>query len=121
MRADAAGLLASPRRLEIMRLVWSKERSAGDIHRAMPDVSFAAVSQQLHVLARGGLVSVRRDGQRRCYSANRDAVGPLAEYLTGLWDDALWRLKLHAELEHHRRGPRSRRRPAQRTLARKRS
>jgi DNA-binding transcriptional ArsR family regulator len=105
MSANAAGLLASPRRQEIMRLVWTAERSAGDIHRGMPDVSFAAVSQHLRLLSEGGLVRSRRDGQRRCYSANKDAVGALAEFLTTLWSDALWRLKLNAELEQHRRGP----------------
>ncbi len=110
MRTDAAGLLGSPRRQEIVRLVWTIERSAGDIHRAMPDVSFAAVSQHLRALERGGLVRVTRDGRRRCYAADRDALGPLAPFLTSLWDDALWRLKLHAELEHHRRGPQPRRR-----------
>ena len=44
-------MLSSPRRCEILRLTWLEERSAGDIHRAMPDVSFAAVSQQLRLLA----------------------------------------------------------------------
>ena len=105
MRTNVASLLGSPRRQEIMRLVWTREQSAGDIHRAMPDVSFAAVSQHLRLLSDGGLVRSRRDGQRRCYAANREAVGPLADFLTKLWDDALWRLKLHAELEQHRRGP----------------
>ena len=43
---DAAVLaaVASPRRREILRLVWDREVAAGDIHAAMPDVSFGAVS-----------------------------------------------------------------------------
>ncbi len=40
-------LLASPRRREILRLVWRRERSAGEIHRELGDVTFGAVSQQL--------------------------------------------------------------------------
>jgi hypothetical protein len=42
MFPDAAVLsaVASPRRREILRLVWTEELSAGDIHRAMPDVTF---------------------------------------------------------------------------------
>ena len=119
MLMDAAALLGTPRRQEIMRLVWGTERSAGDIHRAMPDVSFAAVSQHLRVLERGGLVRMRRDGRRHCYLANRAAVGPLATFLTSLWDDALWRLKLQAELENRRRGPRPQRRRAMRPTTRK--
>ena len=47
--------VASPRRQEILRLVWDGERSAGDIHAAMPDVSFGAVSLQLKSLVSAGL------------------------------------------------------------------
>ena len=47
-------------RREILRLVWHREVAAGDIHAAMPDVSFGAVSLQLRALSRAGLVDVRR-------------------------------------------------------------
>jgi DNA-binding transcriptional ArsR family regulator len=102
--------VASPRRREILRLVWRNELAAGDIHRAMPDVTFGAVSLQLRALAKAGLVRVRADGKRRLYHAQRDALGPMAKMLEQMWDDALWRLKLLAELEQTRRGPRARRR-----------
>src|SRR5262245_55789495 len=101
---------ASPRRQEILRLVWDEERSAGDIARAMPDVTFGAVSLQLKSLARAGLVEMRADRRNRFYRARRDALGPLGEHLERMWNDALWRLKVAAELEHARRGPRPRRR-----------
>src|SRR3954470_602596 len=97
--------LASPRRREILRLVWDGERAAGDIHAAMPDVSFGAVSLQLRALAEAGLVSCRREHRHRYYRAQRHALGPVAAALERMWDDALWRLKLRAELEHSRRGP----------------
>jgi DNA-binding transcriptional ArsR family regulator len=102
--------VASPRRREILRLVWRKELAAGDIHRAMPDVTFGAVSLQLRSLSSAGLVRVRADGKHRLYSAQRDALGPVTAMLEQMWDDALWRLKLMVELEHTRRGPRGRRR-----------
>ncbi len=102
--------IASPRRREILRLVWDKELSAGAIHRAMPDVTFGAVSLQLRSLADAGLVDTRADKQHRFYRARRDALGPVGEMLERMWDDALWRLKLAAELEQTRRGPRPRRR-----------
>ena len=102
--------VASPRRREILRLVWGRERAAGDIHRAMPDVSFGAVSLQLRALAEAGLVTCRREHRHRFYSANRAALGPVGAALETMWDDALWRLKLHAELEQSRRGPKPRRR-----------
>jgi DNA-binding transcriptional ArsR family regulator len=102
--------IASPRRREILRLVWRKELAAGDIHRAMPDVSFGAVSLQLRALSRAGLVRSRAEGKHRLYLAQRDALGPMAKMLEQMWDDALWRLKLLVELEHTRRGPRAKRR-----------
>jgi DNA-binding transcriptional ArsR family regulator len=101
--------LASPRRQEILRLVWEHERSAGDIARAMPDVTFGAVSLQLRSLSLAGLVDVRTDRRNRFYRARREAIGPLADHLERMWSDALWRLKNAAELEHSRRGPRPRR------------
>jgi DNA-binding transcriptional ArsR family regulator len=111
--APDSGLLAaiaSPRRREILRLVWRRELAAGDIHRAMPDVTFGAVSLQLRALSRAGLVHARRDGKNRLYLARKDALGPVAKMLEQMWNDALWRLKLLVELEHTRRGPRARRR-----------
>ncbi len=105
--------VASPRRQEILRLVWTGELTAGEIHRAMPDVTFGAVSLQLRVLAEAGLVEVRRAQKHRFYRAHRESLGPMAEILQQMWNDALWRLKLAAELEESRRGPRARRRRSQ--------
>ena len=102
--------IASPRRREILRLVWDRELVAGAIHDAMPDVTFGAVSLQLRSLMSSGLVDVRTEGRHRFYRARRDALGPVGQILERMWEDALWRLKLQAELEQTRRGPRSRRR-----------
>ena len=102
--------IASPRRREILRLVWDGDRSVGDIARAMPDVTFGAVSLQLRALSDAGLVAVRPDGQRRFYRANREAFGPVGRMLEQMWDDALWKLKLAVELEQSRRGPSAARR-----------
>jgi DNA-binding transcriptional ArsR family regulator len=98
--------VASPRRQEILRLVWRQERSAGEIHAAMPEVSFGAVSLQLKTLAQAGLVEQRREHRFRFYRARPEALGAVGVALERMWDDALWRLKLQAELEHSRRGPR---------------
>jgi DNA-binding transcriptional ArsR family regulator len=98
--------IASPRRREILRLVWDREVSAGDISRAMPDVTFGAVSLQLRALLDAGLVETRADRQQRFYRASREAFGPVGRMLESMWDDALWKLKLAAELEQTRRGPR---------------
>jgi DNA-binding transcriptional ArsR family regulator len=99
-------VLASPRRREILRLVWTEERLAGDIHAAMPDVTFGAVSLQLRALVDAQLVNVRAEGRHRFYRARREAFGPVGRMLERMWEDSLWRLKLQAELEQTRRGPR---------------
>jgi DNA-binding transcriptional ArsR family regulator len=101
--------LAAPRRREILRLVWDRERSAGDIHRANPDVSFGAVSQHLRVLEAAGLVARREEGRFRYYAARRKELGFLGKWLESTWDDALTRLKTHAEAEET--SSKSRRRP----------
>src|SRR5262249_28927252 len=107
VRALAA--LAAPRRREILRLVWDGERSAGTIHAALGDVTFGAVSQHLRRLQQAGLVRVRVDGRRRLYQADKQMLAPLRKWLEEMWDDALYALKLRAELEEARRGPRPRR------------
>jgi DNA-binding transcriptional ArsR family regulator len=116
MTADTPTLsaIASPRRREILRLVWDAEMAAGDIHRAMPDVTFGAVSLQLKALVDAGLVSARADGRHRFYRADREALGPVAKLLEEMWGDALWRLKIQAEFVETRRGPKPARRRSQR-------
>ena len=100
--------IASPRRREILRLVWDQERSAGAIAQAMPDVTFGAVSLQIRALRDAGLLVARADHRHRFYRARQESLGPMREVLERMWDDALWRLKLAAELEQTRRGPRRR-------------
>ena len=102
--------VASPRRQEILRLVWDREMTAGDIYRSMPDVTFGAVSLQLRALVDAGLLESRADRQYRLYRARPEALGPVGKALESMWNDALWRLKLAAELEQSRRGPSPRRR-----------
>ena len=105
MQSNLFEAIASTRRQEILRLTWTEEQSAGAIHRAMPDVTFGAVSLQLRELLDAGLVTARSEQRNRFYRARREALGPAAEILERMWDDALWKLKLAAELEETRRGP----------------
>jgi DNA-binding transcriptional ArsR family regulator len=105
---DAALLtaVASPRRREILRLLWDQDLTAGAIHQAMPDITFGAVSLQLKVLLDAGLVECQADRQFLVYHVRREVLAPVAPVLQQMWTDALWRLKLRAELEETRRGPR---------------
>jgi DNA-binding transcriptional ArsR family regulator len=105
MEPAVLNAIASPRRREILRLVWDQEQTAGAIHKAMPDVTFGAVSLQLRSLMQAGLLEARTQQRNRYYNVRREALGPAAEMLENMWDDALWNLKLAAELEQTRRGP----------------
>ncbi len=102
--------LQTPRRREILRLVWDEELSAGEICRRQRDVTFGAVSQHLRILEEAGLVGKREDGTYRYYIAKKETLGALRKYLEEMWDASLYRLKIRAEIEDARRGPRSKKR-----------
>jgi DNA-binding transcriptional ArsR family regulator len=89
-------------------MIWREERSAGEIHRGMPDVTFGAVSLQLKALLDARLVEAHAESRNRMYRARREAFGPLGEILEQTWNDALARLKVQAELDEARRGPKPR-------------
>jgi DNA-binding transcriptional ArsR family regulator len=98
--------IAEPRRREILRLVWDAERSAGDIASHF-EVSRPAISQHLTVLRSVGLVTERKDGTRRWYRANHDALAELQRSLEAFWGDGLASLKREVEsAERRRRGRR---------------
>ena len=94
--------IAEPRRREILDLVRTRERAAGEI-AAQFDVSRPAISQHLAVLEDAGLVSARRDGNRRLYRARPEGLAELREYLDGFWTTHLANLKDAAEHEQRRR------------------
>ena len=71
MESVVLDAIASPRRREILRLIWHEEQSAGAIHQAMPDVTFGAVSLQLKSLVKAGLVEARAQRRNRFYRARR--------------------------------------------------
>lgn len=102
--------LGTPRRREMLRLVWRRELSVGEIRAELGDVTLGAVSQHLRRLAEAGLVTLRTEGRQRFVRARPEGLGALRPWLEATWDDALYRLKLEAELETARRGPRARRR-----------
>ncbi|MGD1221468.1 ArsR/SmtB family transcription factor [Streptomyces krungchingensis] len=100
---DAVQVIAEPRRREILRLVWEDELSAGEI-AARFEVTFGAVSQHLKVLRDTGLVTLRKDGTKRFYRADREALGPLADYLQTMWGTKLDTLaRLAEEVERNER------------------
>src|SRR5262245_39004301 len=95
---DALQLVSQPQRREILRLVWDRELSAGEIAGRF-DVTFGAISQHLRLLRDAGFVRARRDGNHRLYRADRERLGPLALALEAMWTDTLdqWAAAVEAD------------------------
>ena len=77
------------------------ELAAGQI-AAHFDVTQQGVSHHLQVLQRAGLLHERREGTRRLYALNPEALNPVREVLADLWPAALDRLKDAVERAHPR-------------------
>ncbi len=88
--------ISSPRRRQILRLVWERELSAGDIAHQF-DVSWPAISQNIAVLREAGLVTERREANRRFYRADQQALGSLRAALQEMWTLDLDRLRSEVE------------------------
>ena len=95
--------VASPRRRAILRLVWDRELSAGEI-AAHFDISWPAISQNLNVLRSAGLVTRRRAGHQRLYQADHAALGPLEPFLRAMWATDLDQLRVLAERDAREAG-----------------
>lgn len=100
-------VIGAPRRREILRVVWDQEHSVGEIWKTQPGITMGAVSQHLRLLEEAGLVERRQKGVQHFYVARKDTMGPIGKCLEEMWDTALYRLKMRAEIEQARRGPRS--------------
>ena len=85
---DALQVIAEPRRRQILALVWDRELPATDI-AAQFDITFGAVSQHLAVLRQAEFVTVRKEGNRRLYRADQEALGPFKEVLETMWGGTL--------------------------------
>jgi DNA-binding transcriptional ArsR family regulator len=96
--------LADTTRRQIITLVWSQERPAGEIASGFGQ-SRQAISQHLRILLESELVSVREEGTRRLYSANRVSLRQLRAELEAYWDKSLDRLKEEAQAAQRRRRP----------------
>jgi DNA-binding transcriptional ArsR family regulator len=82
---DALTTIAEPRRRRLLQLCWDEERSVNELHEGMPDITLGGLSQHLGRLRDAGLVTVRRDGRRRLYRADQQALGPLRDGLEAMW------------------------------------
>jgi DNA-binding transcriptional ArsR family regulator len=90
--------IAAPTRRQILHLVRRHELSAGQIASRF-EVSRPAISQHLTVLREAGLVSERRDGNRRLYRTRPEALAGVRSFIEAFWVDHLEQLKVAAEEE----------------------
>jgi DNA-binding transcriptional ArsR family regulator len=65
-------------------------------------VSRPAVSQHLKVLKDAGLINERREGTRRLYVANPQALGELRAAIEALWREALGGMAAQIEKEQEK-------------------
>ena len=89
------GVLAEPRRRQILDLVRDGERSVGELVEAL-SMSQPAVSKHLRVLREAGLVEARVDEQRRLYRLRPEPLRELDAWLAPYrwaWDASLDRLE----------------------------
>jgi DNA-binding transcriptional ArsR family regulator len=80
--------LADPTRRAIFERLARGPRAVGELAGEFP-VSRPAVSQHLRVLKDAGLVSDRRDGNRRVYAVDPRGVDAMRAYFDSFWGDAL--------------------------------
>lgn len=93
--------LAEPHRMAILAMLADGERPAGDFVDALP-IAQPTVSKHLSVLREAGLVTVRKDAQRRLYSLNPAPLQELDMWLARyrrFWTDRLDALEAHLDKE----------------------
>lgn len=93
--------LSEPHRLAIVAMLADGERPAGDFVDALP-ISQPTVSKHLSVLREAGLVTVRKDAQRRLYRLNPAPLAELDAWLQPyrrFWVDRLDALENHLDKE----------------------
>ena len=93
--------LSEPHRMAILSMLADGERPAGDFVDALP-IAQPTVSKHLSVLREAGLVTVRKDAQRRLYSLNPAPLKELDQWLARyrrFWTDRLDALEAHLDKE----------------------
>jgi DNA-binding transcriptional ArsR family regulator len=102
--ATAFELVAQPTRRQILDLLRERARPVGELVTLL-GLSQPGVSKHLRALREGGLVRVRREGQRRWYELDTAPLEELDEWLGPYrrhWEDRLDRLESHLDVGRER-------------------
>lgn len=84
----ALAALSDPTRRLVFERILGAPRPVAAIAEGLP-VSRPAVSRHLKVLKEAGLITERRNGTRRLYMANTQALGELRAAIEAMWHEAL--------------------------------
>jgi DNA-binding transcriptional ArsR family regulator len=90
-------VLAEPTRRDILDLLRERPRLVGELTEAL-GLSQPGTSKHLRVLRDAGLVSVRRDAQRRWYQLRTEPLAEVDAWITPyrhLWSKSLDALERH--------------------------
>jgi DNA-binding transcriptional ArsR family regulator len=99
---DVFEALADPTRRQVLDLLSRRERPAGELGRAFPQISQPGISRHLRVLREAGLVNVRRDHRRRIYSLRSERLAEVDAWISKY--RSFWGKELDA-LEAYLDGP----------------
>lgn len=97
---DIFSAIADPTRRNMLAMLASGERSAGDFVSVFPNMSQPSVSQHLRVLRKARLVEVRAQAQRRVYSLRPQALQEVDRWIgqyRRFWPQAFEALKRHLD------------------------
>ena len=108
---DVFEAVAEPTRRRVLDLLVARERSAGELVAAFPELSQPAVSRHLRILRESRLVDVHPDGARRLYSLRPNALAELDRWLENyrhFWGARLDDLEGHLASRGQRESPKDR-------------
>ena len=106
MERDVFAALADPTRRQVLDLLTRRERAAGELGRAFPQISQPGMSRHLRVLREAGLVRVRQDRQHRFYSLRTERLAEVDSWIAkyrGYWEHELDALEAHLDERKRRR------------------
>ena len=78
--------LADPTRRVLFERLRTRPHTVGELAR-IARIQQPSVSQHLRVLRGARLVTDRREGTRRYYSASQEGLAELRRYIEKMWDD----------------------------------
>ena len=97
---DKFSAVADPKRRAMLDLLVKRERSAGELVSAFPDISQPAVSKHLRILKDTGLVDMRVQAQQRIYTLQPKGLAELEAWIAKykvFWPDRLDSLERHLD------------------------